>query len=193
MTVPSGLKALAPFLLAEVATILGDLASQQETTVALVGGFALQYFGSPRLTGDVDVISDAPLRALEPAKTLSFGGQKTTVVAPGNEVVGVHVPVPVDVIVRDDEFASLYEDALGHVVDKGAPLPIVEPEYIAAMKLVARRPKDEEDLAFMVTSKIIDLDKAEGVIRKHLGGAFAAREFKALVAEAVWRASLPSR
>ena len=193
MTGASGLKALAPFLLAEVAAILGELATRQKTTVALVGGFALQYFGSPRLTGDVDVIAGGPLRALEPTESLSFGGQRTTVVASGNEVVGVNVLVPVDVIVRDDEFAGLYEAALDHVVDKGAPLLIVEPEYIAAMKLVARRPKDEEDLAFLVTSKVIDLDKAERVIRKHLGGAFAAREFRSFVDEALWRASRPER
>lgn len=193
MTGTSGLKALAPFLLAEVATILGELATRQKTAVALVGGFALQYFGSPRLTGDVDVIAAGPLRALEPTESLNFGGQKTTVVAPGNEVVGANVLVPVDVIVRDDEFSGLYEAALDHVVDRGAPLPIVEPEYIAAMKLVARRPKDEEDLAFLVTSKVIDLDKAERVIRKHLGGAFAAREFRSFVEEAIWRASRSTR
>ena len=193
MTGSSGSKALAPFLLAEVATILGDIASKQRTPVALVGGFALQYFGSPRLTGDVDVIAARPLHDLEPTQSLNFGGQKTTIVAPGNRSVGTNVSVPVDVIVRDDEFASLYAAALDHVLDKGAPLPIVEPEYIAAMKLVARRPKDEEDLAFLVTSNVIDLDKAERVIRKHLGGAFAAREFRAAVEEAVWRASRSAR
>jgi hypothetical protein len=193
VTGSGGAKALAPFLLAEVATILGELASQQKTHVALIGGFALQYFGSPRLTGDVDIIAADPLRSLEPTKALSFGGQKTTVVAPGNASVGANVLVPVDVIVRDDEFASLYDDALHHVIDKGAPLLIVEPEYIAAMKLVARRPKDEEDLAFLVTSNVIDLGKAERIIRKHLGGAFAAREFKATVEEAIWRASRSER
>lgn len=193
MTGSGGSKALAPFLLAEVATIIGEIAGRQQTMVALVGGFAMQYFGSPRLTGDVDVIAVSPLHDLEPTAALNFGGQKTTVVAPGNTSVGTNVLVPVDVIVRDDEFANLYTAALDHVLDMGAPLPVVEPEYIAAMKLVARRPKDEEDLAFLVTAHVIDLGKAERVIRKHLGGAFAAREFRASVEEAIWRASRAER
>lgn len=102
--------------------------------------------------------------------------------------VGKNVSVPVDVIVRDDDFADLYVAAQDHVVDKGAPLPIVEPEYIAAMKLVAGRRKDEDDLAFLITSGVIDLGKTERIIRKHLG-AYALREFRSFVEEAKWRAS----
>ena len=168
--------------------MIGDIADRQRTKVALVGGFALQYFGSPRLTGDIDVVATAPLQELEPTRKLNFGGQKATVVAAGNASVGKNVSVPVDVIVRDDDFADLYVAAQDHVVDKGAPLPIVEPEYIAAMKLVAGRRKDEDDLAFLITSGVIDLGKTERIIRKHLG-AYALREFRSFVEEAKWRAS----
>ena len=181
-------KPLAPQLLAEAASIVRDVAQRQRTKVALVGGFALQYFGSPRLTGDIDVVARKALEELEPTRKLSFGGQKTAVVSEGNASVGKNVVVPVDVIVRDDDFASLYRTALNHTVDKGAPLLIVVPEYIAAMKLVAGRRKDEDDMAFLITSGIIDIDKTSSIIRKHLG-AFAVKEFRSFVDETRWRAS----
>ncbi len=105
--------------------MIGDIADRQRTRVALVDGFALQYFGSTRLTGDIDVVAPAPLQELEPTRKLKFGGQKATVVAAGNASIGKNVSVPVDVIVRDDDFADLYEAALDHtVVDKATREPL---------------------------------------------------------------------
>jgi len=189
----AGSAPLAPFLLAEAAAIVGDVARRQRATVALVGGYALQHFGSTRLTGNIDVISSDPLHELEPAKIrmqprLSFGGRQVRVIAPGNAHVGSLVLVPVDVIVRSDDFKDLYVDALSHTVDKCASLPVVEPEYIAAMKLVAGRRRDDDDLAFLITSGVIDMPKTERIIRKHLG-AYALKEFQAFADEARWRAS----
>jgi hypothetical protein len=188
MTGSNAQRPLAPQLLQEASALIGDIADRQRTRVALVGGFALQYFGSTRLTGDIDVVAAGPLQELEPTRTLKFGGQKATVVAAGNASIGKNVSVPVDVIVRDDDFADLYEAALDHTVDKGAPLLIIEPEYIAAMKLVAGRRKDEDDLTFLITSNVIDIGKTERIVRKHLG-AYALREFRSFVDEAKWRAS----
>jgi len=201
MTSP-GSQPLAPQLLEEAADMIGRIANRQRAAVALVGGFALQHFGSSRLTGDIDVISSAPLHELEPAKPLSFGGQRAAVLVPGNASIGTHVLVPVDVIVRTDDFAELYADALDHAFvaglheplgrpaapDKRAPLPIVEPEYLAAMKMAAGRRKDQDDLAFLITAAAIDLPKAERIIRKHLG-AYAIKEFRTFVAETAWLAS----
>lgn len=180
-------KALAPLLLEEAATLIGDVADRRQTKVALVGGFALQYFGSPRLTGGVDVISASPLEELEPTRKLSFGGQKTTIVSRGHPTVGTNVPVPVDVIVRDDDFAELYQAALDHTVDNGAPVPIVEPEYIALMKMVARRRKDADDLVFMIAKDVIDIEKTERLVRMHLG-AYAIQDLRAYIREAGWNA-----
>ena len=163
-------RALDPKLLVEAAAEIEAMAEDQQTAVALVGGFALQYFGSARLTGNIDVISSAPLIALEPTAQLNFGGQKA-IASNG---------VPVDVIVRNDDFVALYEDSLAHLVDVGAPMLLVQPEYIAAMKMVAGRRRDEDDLDFLIRDQVIDIAKATRVIRQHLG-AYAAKEFTSFV------------
>jgi hypothetical protein len=171
-------KSLDPKLLEQAVREIGDLAEGENVTVALIGGYALQFFGSTRLTGDIDLIADAPIQELEPSKGLSFGGQRT--VAPNG--------VPADIVVRDDDFRELYEDALDHVTDAGAPIPIVQPEYIAAMKLVAGRRRDFDDLEFLIRQGVIDVPKTKQIIRTHLG-PYAAREFQAFVDEVQWRAS----
>ena len=43
-------------------------------------------------------------------------------------------------------------------------------------------------LTFLITSNVIDLGKTERIVRKHLG-AYALREFRSFVEEALWRAS----
>ena len=187
MTGSRARQALAPLLLEEAAALIGDVADRQRTKVALVGGFALQYFGSPRLTGDVDVVAASALEGLEPTHKLSFGGQKTTVLSKGHPTVGTNVLVPVDVIVRNDDFADLYAAALDHTVDKGAPLPIVEPEYIALMKMEARRRKDEDDLVFLIAHDVLDIEKTERLVRKYFG-AYAIRDFRSYIREARWNA-----
>ena len=70
----------------------------------------------------------------------------------------------------------------------GVPLPVVTPEYLVAMKMVAGRPKDETDVRYLVLLEDFDAQRAEDVVRRHLG-RYAVRELRSLIEEARWRAS----
>ena len=169
---------LDPETLALGARELALLAKQAHVSVALIGGYALQFFGSPRLTGDLDVVVAAQVPAgLPHLGDLSFGGWQT--VTPGG--------VPTDVIVRQDEYQSLYQEALEAAVsDPVLPLPVVPIEYLAAMKLATRRTKDAADLEWIIAESIVDIVRARAIVFKHLG-PFAAREFTSVVDEVLWK------
>ena len=169
----------APEKLREATAQVGEVAAREHVHVALLGGFALQHYGSQRLTGDIDIVAENRLRGLPAGKALSFGGEAT------------HAPngVPVDVVLRKDEFSKLYEEALTHARRiRSLPIPIVQPEYLAAMKMIAGRARDEVDLEFLILSKALVKTKARAVIKNHLG-PWAAREWDRLVEEVVWKAS----
>jgi hypothetical protein len=165
------------------------LAREHGTRVALVGGFALYLYGSDRLTGDVDVVASRWVEGLPHGSPLSFGGESTETAS----------GVPIDVIVRSDEYVDLYEEALETASIPGdlprletdpdvvPTIVVVRPEYIVAMKMAAYRPKDRADLDFMIRNDTADWKKAHDVVRRFLG-RFAARELDALVAETKWRA-----
>ena len=142
--------------------------------VAIAGGLAMQIWGSPRLTADLDVVSTSRLGyAGEP---LTFGGVRT-----------MEGPVPLDVIVRADEWRRLYVDALANAVEvEGVQLHVVEPEFLVAMKMVAGRPKDEGDVRYLVVTEDFDRSMAEAVVRDYLG-PYAVKELRAIFAEAEWR------
>lgn len=153
--------------------------------IAMVGGAAMQFYGSDRLTKDVDFVADDTDPADRPASRLrflsdlSFGGKRY--LAPGD--------IPVDVIVRKDEAAPLYEASLDAADPTDEGFFIVTPEHLAAMKFDAMRAKDEIDLLWLLAQKdLVDVRKAEEIVREFLGGSRVAKEFRQLVHEAEWRA-----
>lgn len=151
--------------------------------IALIGGAAMHFYGSDRFTKDVDFIANDTSPAddssdLSLISSLSFGGKRY--MASGE--------VPVDVIVRKDHSAALYEEALDRAEPTEEGFLIVTPEYLAAMKFDAMRPKDETDLLWMLSEKdLVNTKKAEDIVRRHCGGHRAAREFRQMVSEAAWR------
>jgi hypothetical protein len=161
-------------------------ASEAPGPLVLVGGFAMQLYGSDRLTGDLDFAAErlGP-EALPEGKPLTFGGYQTT--APNG--------VPVDIIIRSDKYAGLYAAAIEDpAIWKGGPLDgllVARPEYLAAMKMVAGRKRDEADLDFLIVSDTIDTEATRYIIRNHLG-PYAADEFEELALVARWRASRQS-
>lgn len=174
-----GKRFLDPALLAEAVKQVSELAKKEGVRVALIGGFALQFYGSDRLTGDIDIAAEERVQALPRGKALSFGGEQTK--APNG--------VPVDVVLRDDDYASLYDEAIAkasHV--KGMPILVVRPEYLAAMKMVAGRGRDSTDLEFLILSGVADVGKTKRVIKKFLG-LYGAEEFERIVDEVAWKAS----
>lgn len=145
---------------------------------ALIGGVAMQLYGSRRLTADVDLVVDRarPEALSGRVGRLSFGGLR-------GKVSGV----PVDLVERDDEYAELYEEALGRArtIDGRR---VVEPAHLAAIKMAAARPKDEDDLRFLMTEVLDGVGRtvARRIVCRYLG-TYAAREWDASVVEAFWR------
>ncbi|MFZ4579146.1 MAG: DUF6036 family nucleotidyltransferase [Myxococcota bacterium] len=158
---------------------IADIARAERLRVLLIGGCALQFYGSDRLTADIDVAAERLPDSLPAEEALTFGGVQT------------HTPggVPVDWIVRADDYAKVFEEALEFPRRiEGLPLPVASPEYLVVMKMVARRKKDAADLEALLQSDLVDLDKARGMVKRLLG-AYAADEFDAVLASAQWERS----
>ncbi|MBI2899750.1 MAG: hypothetical protein HYY17_06165 [Planctomycetes bacterium] len=150
---------------------------------AVLGGLAMNLYGSARLTKDVDFVSDRlidpPPAGLSPMRKIAFGG----------EVYGTDRGIDVDWIVREDHYAGLYREALLGATTEMEDLPVVGIEFLAAIKFAAsvRNPKHYDDLLFLLVHPDIDLTKTKNIVFKHVGGAFGVEQLEAAIDEAVWR------
>lgn len=155
-----------------------SLARAQGVRVALIGGYALQLYQSPRLTGDVDFITDDLVDGLPLGEPLEFNGK------PGGYQVVASNRVVVDLIMRTDWAGRLYDDALSRSTrPRGALAPVASLEHLLAMKMEAGRGKDEYDIDYIVSLKDFDAAKARRIVKKFFGD-YAIRELDARVLEA---------
>jgi len=161
-------------LLAAVETVLGAARAAGED-VAISGSLAMQVWGSRHLSADLDFVAESTLGLS--GEPLRVGGVRALV----DQVV-------VRVFVRDDAYQGLYEDALSHaVLAVGLPAPVVEPEYLATMKMLSGRGTyDELDVHHLVLTPDFDSPRTEAILREHLG-PYAVRVYRWLVAEAVFQ------
>ena len=155
-----------------------ERAAGESVHAAIAGGYAMQHYGSPRLTKDVDLIANGPPPF--PIKGPLVIGGFTTQGPAGVEV---------DWILREDEYGPLYAEALENAGTTPDGLPIIRPEYMAAMKFATRESKHEGDVVFLLQSGLVGLDKTRHIIHRLVGGRFAVDEFNLLVAEAEWKKS----
>jgi hypothetical protein len=84
--------------------LMKSVAEQQGITVILIGGVAMQAYGSPRLTKDIDFAVDQSFNrppVLSFLGPINFGGE-ALVAADGTKI---------DVILRADEYKELYDEA----------------------------------------------------------------------------------
>ena len=121
------------------------LAKDKNIDWALVGGIAMHFYGSPRLTKDVDVIASAIL-PLEAERSLGFGGARYKVRVGKKQI-------PLDWIVRDDQARKFYEKALVEAYLLPNGVPIVTPEWLVILKYIAGRFKDQQDAVFLLKQK----------------------------------------
>ena len=112
---------------------------------ALVGGLAMNLYGSDRLTKDIDVIADKllPLPQNQIVGKLKQGGERFN--AETTKTV-----VSVDWIIRNDVFKSMFEKALKSAV-KINDVPVLTPEWLVILKFIAGRFKDQEDAVFLLS------------------------------------------
>ena len=126
----------------EAAQKIGQLAAQEDIEWAVAGGLAMYFYGSPRLTKDVDIIASKHL-SLTPQHRLGFGGSSYTL------QVGKYA-VQVDWIVRSDGYQKYYRAALKEAVKLPNGLRVVTPEWLVILKFNAGRQKDLDDIVFLL-------------------------------------------
>ena len=133
----------------EAAQKAGQLAAQAEIEWAVAGGLAMHFYGSPRMTKDVDIIASNHL-SLTPQHSLSFGGSSYIL------QVGKY-NVQVDWIVRNDGYQELYRKALKEAIGLPNGLRVVTPEWLVILKFNAGRQKDLDDIVFLLKQeKLVD-------------------------------------
>lgn len=154
-------------------------AKAEGVQIALIGGVALHFYGSDRLTTDIDFAASDLIDDLPRGPELSFGGEQTQ----------TSNGIPVDLIIRSDRWAPLYEAAIETAKRvPGSKALVARPEYILAMKMQARRPKDEFDLAFLLSNSVINVKSARKVVEEYLGN-YAEEELDSLIEEFEWKRS----
>lgn len=133
----------------EAAQQAGQLAAQEEIEWAVAGGLAMHFYGSPRMTKDVNIIASQNL-SLTPQHPLTFGGQSFTL------QVGRY-NVQIDWIVRSDGYRELYRRALQEAIALPNGLRVVSPEWLVILKFNAGRQKDLDDIVFLLhQEKLVD-------------------------------------
>ncbi len=173
-------KFIDPERINEIVTMLQRLSEQQGFHFALVGGVALQYLGSDRLTKDVDVVADVPaeFRGLTVLGPINFGGVAYQTPSGGK----------LDYILRSDDFVELYEKALSGAIITEDGFPMVTPDYLAAMKFVAHitdrqgGAKHLEDLKWLLRQPdLVNTKKVSAIIYRHAGGRLSQDMFQRVV------------
>ncbi len=125
--------------------IISRLAAENGISWALVGGLAMNLYGSDRLTKDIDVIADKllPIQQNLIVGKLKQGGERFN--AETDKTV-----VSIDWIIRNDVFKSMFNEALKSAV-KINEVPVLTPEWLVILKFIAGRFKDQEDAVFLLS------------------------------------------
>ncbi len=134
----------------EAIEIVGNLADENGIDWAVYGGIAMQVYGSPRLTKDIDFVATDVL-PIGASRQLSFGGERYLIKTSRKTV-------DVDWIKRLDDWSDLYQAALRDSIEING-YPIISPEWLVLLKWFANRFKDQEDSVFLLRSGLVNRRK----------------------------------
>ena len=143
---------------------ISKLAEENGIDWALVGGLAMNLYGSDRLTKDIDMISTKrlPMPKEKIVGQLKQGGERY-------QAETDKKTVSIDWIIRNDEFKALFQDALSEAV-KIDDIPVLTPDWLVILKFIAGRFKDQEDAIFLLSKEgLVDREKIKEKIVKHFG------------------------
>ena len=126
----------------EAAELVTGVANDNNIAIALAGGIAMHIYGFTRATTDVDMLAQAVL-PLQSLNDLSFGGENY-------QVTVSERTVSVDVIVRNDELAKIYQTALSQAKETDIGIKIISPEWLVVLKYFSARAKDKIDLIWLL-------------------------------------------
>ena len=145
---------------------ISKLAEENGIDWALVGGLAMNLYGSDRLTKDIDMISTQrlPMPKEKIVGQLRQGGERYQTETDKKTVL-------VDWIIRNDEFKVMFQDALAEAV-KIDDIPILTPEWLVILKFIAGRFKDQEDAVYLLSKTgLVNREIIKEKIIKHFGKA----------------------
>jgi len=127
---------------------------------ALIGGIAAMHYGRSRFTEDVDFVADAghgDVLAAHPKEMEKYHFDPTCTYKLYHQS-GVQVD-----LWKDEHAGDIVEHAT-EVELAGRPIRIVEPHDLIAMKLRARRLKDDYDISEIVKNTPIDDSRLQGMV-----------------------------
>jgi hypothetical protein len=156
--------------------------NEQGVDFALIGGFALDAWGIPRATKDVDVA--VPVGAAEKAGEALRSA--TTEIRPlrigGVGIRDTERGLRIDLVDRRFHFAALFRDAIHEARSSGRlarvggqDISLVSLEFLLAMKLVSGESKDEIDARRILQREELQYSHARAIVERHLGPASANR------------------
>ncbi len=138
--------------------------------VAVIGGVALAAYGYPRLTLDLDVVTDAAAQG-DLIAMMEARGFSTLHRSPGysNHRHQERTHGRVDFMYVRDTTANRVFASVRHLPGPGgSPIPVPRPEYLIAMKVRAivdapeRVWQDLADISFLLRLDDVDRDEARG-------------------------------
>lgn len=168
---------ISPAQAEQFIVMVREEAKVQGVEWALIGGLAMQWHGSPRLTGNCDIAVTGPitLKDLKSSTVTEYGGRKW--LAPDNSRL-----TTVD---RRDGYQSLYREAIRESWQDDR-YRVVRPEWLAAMKFACQDVDHDLDLQWLLRrgpQGLLDRQKTAQIIFQHLGGQFAETAFRKTVEE----------
>lgn len=142
-------------LLAEVQALLTNAGLRH----ALIGGVAVSCHGQRARTRDIDILVAGSPESLDLLATLA-----TTVGWRPERIGAWHLRLwrerqYADLVLAEVELQAETIDHAEILDVAGVRVPVATPEYLSALKLVARRPRDLRDVA-EISENIPDLDVA---------------------------------
>ena len=157
----------------EIVTGVKEFANiSQGIKVALIGGAALQQYGSSRLTPDLDF-------ATTPCTEQGL--------AHGVYSLRTSSGIPVDLYVNVYEYKDLFEDSVNNaVIIAGLAAPVASSEHMVALKMASGRGKDLVDLDELLLSGYADYAKARSIVSRFMG-IYAAHKLDYIYELAKWR------
>jgi len=146
-----------------------DLARREHLRWYLFGAQAVAAYGVPRTTGDVDITLDLGDRGLETlVAPLRRAGFLPTITDESFAAETRIYPVThratnwnFDLVLAGPGLEQRFLDEVRMFPVGRREIPVIAPEYLVTLKILAGRPKDLEDVRGMIRIAELDHDKVE--------------------------------
>jgi Nucleotidyl transferase AbiEii toxin, Type IV TA system len=164
---------------AEAALVaFASFAARKRLRWYLFGGQAANYHGSPRNTADLDITIDlgdaatpAFIASLAKAGFDAAAFADTAFIATTRVIPVIHraTHYPIDLVLAGPGFEQRFLDEAVDVALGRTKVPVISAENLVALKVLAGRPKDLEDVRALLASRSLAHDTIEETLRQFEG------------------------